>query len=180
MIVHKDFLLKDILFYKIGGTARIVLEAKSHQDIIEAFAANLSPEELNRPRNDGTTPVYIAAERGRTDIVRILAEKLPPEELNRPRNDGVTPVIVAAHNQAIDALLELAKHGASPYLNYRGIDAMSYALKGGCDTKKIVEIAQAYEDFKQDRESNKKNPLPTTKQVSAEKVAIDSKIDLEL
>ena len=37
MILHERFPLKNILFYKIGGTADIVLEAKSHQDIIEAF-----------------------------------------------------------------------------------------------------------------------------------------------
>ena len=38
MKIHHDFPLKDILFYKIGGTAQLVLEAKSHQDIIEALA----------------------------------------------------------------------------------------------------------------------------------------------
>lgn len=37
MIIHQDVPLKDILFYKIGGIAPLVLEAKSHQDIIEAF-----------------------------------------------------------------------------------------------------------------------------------------------
>ncbi len=38
MIIHKDVPLKDILFYKIGGIAPLVLETKSYQDIIEAFA----------------------------------------------------------------------------------------------------------------------------------------------
>lgn len=37
MKVHQDFPLKDILFYKIGGTAKVVLEVKSEKDIIEAF-----------------------------------------------------------------------------------------------------------------------------------------------
>jgi UDP-N-acetylmuramate dehydrogenase len=37
MIIHKDVPLKGILYYKIGGTSPLVLEAKSHQDIIDAF-----------------------------------------------------------------------------------------------------------------------------------------------
>lgn len=37
MIIHKDVPLKDILFYKIGGKASLLIEAKSYQDIIEAF-----------------------------------------------------------------------------------------------------------------------------------------------
>lgn len=38
MKIHENLPLKDILFYKIGGVAKIVLEAKSSQDIAEAFA----------------------------------------------------------------------------------------------------------------------------------------------
>ncbi len=37
MKVHEHLPLKDILFYKIGGTAKIVLEVKSRDDIIAAF-----------------------------------------------------------------------------------------------------------------------------------------------
>jgi ankyrin repeat protein len=162
-------------------TPLYIAAEKGYTDIFQILAEKLPLEELNKPTKYGVTPLYIAAERGRTDIVRILAENLPPEELNKPRNDGVTPAIIAAHNQAIDALLELAKHGASPYASYRGVDVFSYAIKGGCDLEKIPEIAQAYEDFKRGQESiNKKNPRPIAKQAGAAKVAIDPEIKLEL
>src|SRR3989344_6044041 len=37
MNIHQDFTLSEILFYKIGGRAKFVLEARSRDDIIEAF-----------------------------------------------------------------------------------------------------------------------------------------------
>ncbi len=37
MNIHRDFPLSDILFYKIGGKANYVLEARSRDEIVEAF-----------------------------------------------------------------------------------------------------------------------------------------------
>ncbi len=37
MVIHRDFPLSEILYYKIGGKARYVLEAKNRDDILEAL-----------------------------------------------------------------------------------------------------------------------------------------------
>jgi UDP-N-acetylmuramate dehydrogenase len=37
MIIHNNVPLRDILYYKIGGNARLLLQVKSYRDIIEAF-----------------------------------------------------------------------------------------------------------------------------------------------
>lgn len=37
MTIHENFPLKDLLYYKIGGTAKTVLEVKSKEEILAAF-----------------------------------------------------------------------------------------------------------------------------------------------
>jgi hypothetical protein len=60
--------------------------------------------DFNTPENDGATPVFIAAQKGRVLVVKVLA--MYKADINTSNNDGTTPVYV---------VLVLAKHKADLY-----------------------------------------------------------------
>jgi ankyrin repeat protein len=50
--------------------------------------------DVNKARNDGVTPLYIAAQVGHEAVVRALIEA--GVDVNRAADDGVTPLYVGA------------------------------------------------------------------------------------
>jgi len=50
--------------------------------------------DINTPKNDGATPVYIASQTGNVDSLEFLHKN--GADINTPKNDGATPVLVAS------------------------------------------------------------------------------------
>jgi len=63
---------------------------------------------VNRARNNGVTPIFIAAGQGHTEIARFLAEQTRAD-VNRAENDGVTPIMIAVaqgHADVVKLLID--------------------------------------------------------------------------
>jgi len=67
--------------------------------------------DINRERNNGATPLFIACQNGHENVVKYLLEH--GVNINKELNDGWTPLIIACckgHENVVKYLLE---HGAN-------------------------------------------------------------------
>ncbi len=75
-------------------------------EVVRSFLADKRTE-VNKPNENGATPLYIAAQNGYTEIVELLlADKRI--EVNRPHNNGATALFIAAqngHTEIVELLL---------------------------------------------------------------------------
>jgi ankyrin repeat protein len=62
--------------------------------------------EVDKPNNNGATPLYGAADMGKTDVVKLLLSG--GADKNKAKNDGTTPLAIAKKrgHQATVALLQ--------------------------------------------------------------------------
>ena len=71
----------------------------NHIEIVKLLMK--STGNLNAPMNDGTTPIFIAAQNNHIEIVKLLMKSTGNP--NAPRStDGATPIIMAAHKNHIE------------------------------------------------------------------------------
>jgi hypothetical protein len=67
-------------------------------------------QRLNEQNNNGTTPVWIAAQNGHVDAISVLAEK--GADVNTPIKNGATPLYIATKQGHADAIRVLIDLGA--------------------------------------------------------------------
>jgi hypothetical protein len=68
--------------------------------------------DINQAANDGSTPLYIAAQRGHLKIVICLVKELGAY-INHAKNDGATPLMTASYHKHMEVVVWLIKHGAN-------------------------------------------------------------------
>ena len=61
-----------------------------------------STKNPNAPRNDGTTPIFMAAQYNRIEVVKLLMDTT--QNPNAPMNNGATPLYIAAKNNFIEVV----------------------------------------------------------------------------
>ena len=66
--------------------------------------------DMNKATNDGTTPAFIASQKGYVEVVRVLGQL--GVDLNKARNDGTTPALIASQKGHVDLLRVLNELGA--------------------------------------------------------------------
>lgn len=90
--------------------------------------------DLNKARNDGLTPAYIAAQQGCVKVLKELARH-PGVDLNKATHHGGTPVYVAAcqgHMEVINFLLDLGVDTQIPF--YSSAEKLkAFASKAGAE-----------------------------------------------
>ena len=62
-------------------------------------------------RDDGTTPLFVAASNGHTEVVRVLVEEGKADVDKATSDDGATPLLIAAQNAHMEVVQLLVKEG---------------------------------------------------------------------
>ena len=66
-----------------------------------------STDNPNQARNDGVTPIFIAAEKGHIEVVKLLMNST--ENPNQARNDGATPLSIATQKNHLEIVQLLSQ-----------------------------------------------------------------------
>jgi ankyrin repeat protein len=94
--------------------------------------------EVNMARNDGATPLHVAAEKGHVGIETVLIE-IAGVDLNAAPVDGVAPVFIAAQDNRLGILKLLIAAGAD--LNTACVDGCTPLLTAAeCGHADVVDI----------------------------------------
>jgi ankyrin repeat protein len=67
--------------------------------------------DVNTPMQNGSTLVFIAAEKGHVDVIKTLVEH--GADVNTSNDNGLTPVWIAAQNGHVNVFHSLIEHGAN-------------------------------------------------------------------
>jgi hypothetical protein len=73
--------------------------------------ANELYADFNQAQNEGCTPLYLAARRGRLPIVQYLVKECGTN-INQARPNGITPLMTASAHKHTEVVVWLIKHGA--------------------------------------------------------------------
>ena len=73
---------------------------------------SLSGANKDQGTRDGTTPLFIAAQKGHFEVVRFLVESSANKDQGKA-DDGVTPLFIAAQNGHFEVVRFLVESGAS-------------------------------------------------------------------
>ena len=97
-----------------GRTALFVASCKGYLDIVRTLLFHGA--DVNKPRLDGATPFFIAAQNNHTEIAKMLLEKVEDIEKGLDTDGGVqaglTPLLVAAKSGNTVLVEELLARGA--------------------------------------------------------------------
>ncbi len=128
-----------------GASAGTILAA------IEATPGLSRAEFLNRPNDQGLTPLMIASSQGDRDLAELLLEQ--GAEVHRKSNDGSTALHLAASRDNAAIIGVLLKHGADiGGSNNVGKFALYLAAENGC-LNAVRKLLEAGADISQDRKS---------------------------
>ena len=79
--------------------------------VIEILLKEIFPNP-NQPRNNGTTPIYVAAQENHIEVVKLLMYST--NNPNEPCNDGTTPIFMAAYENHIEIVKLLMNTTENP------------------------------------------------------------------
>jgi ankyrin repeat protein len=94
--------------------------------LADLIADGLGGADVNQATQDGTTPLFMAAQKGHLEVVRALVTELGAD-VNQATQDGATPLLIAAgkgHLKVVRALVtelgadvnQAAQNGVTPLL----------------------------------------------------------------
>mmetsp|Transcript_31901 Transcript_31901/g.42416 ORF Transcript_31901/g.42416 Transcript_31901/m.42416 type:complete len:588 (+) Transcript_31901:147-1910(+) len=104
--------------------------------------------DVNKPKNNGATPLLLAAQRGLQEVAALLLSN--GADTNKPNNEGLTPVLMAIwkQNDEVESLLRAA--GASIPTDEMDLetveDVVSYIEKLGIRPKYIPRMKTSIRD----------------------------------
>eukprot|EP00040_Diaphanoeca_grandis_P020460 m.108833 g.108833 ORF g.108833 m.108833 type:complete len:485 (-) comp27908_c0_seq1:459-1913(-) len=125
----------ETLLWEIGSSANTIVATKScrhdlllHRavrcgwvDMTHHLISSMGQANIDAPKRDGATPLFIAAQEGHCELVRLLIGR--GADLDLSDEDGISPLYIASyqgHLEVVDILLDA---GANP--NQLGKDATS-------------------------------------------------------
>jgi ankyrin repeat protein len=88
-----------------GRTALLCAANYGHAQVVK-FLLTEGNADVDKPKNNGCTPLFAAAEQGKTEVVKLLLRG--GADKNKANNYGTTPLMKAKRNghQAIVALMQ--------------------------------------------------------------------------
>jgi hypothetical protein len=89
-----------------------IFDAIKNNNLEQLEAAIKEGADINKARDDGFTPLFIAAENGHSEVVKHLLAK-EGIEVNKAANNGFTPLHVAARKGHVNIGVILLIHGAN-------------------------------------------------------------------
>lgn len=121
-----DFNIRDKAGNSPAFHAVSINQMQPLQALIELESSGKPVVNLNASTNEGATPTFIAAQKGRTDALQLLIDAKMPDgsprvDLNQGKNDGVTPVLIATYNkrtQIVQQLIEAKMPNGLPAVDF--------------------------------------------------------------
>jgi hypothetical protein len=103
--------VKEVVMYQDSNPFWLHIASQNgYLDLVKNLVEE-NEKDLNQSRDDGSTPLFLAAQYNHLDIAEFLLRK--GANPNQTRDDGYTPLLIAALNKHDEMIALLLTHGAN-------------------------------------------------------------------